>query len=36
MKKLLSVFIISLLFTAGITALEVNERELKVARNETI
>ncbi|MBP5603885.1 MAG: hypothetical protein J6X78_14280 [Treponema sp.] len=36
MKKLLSVFIISLLFTAGITALEVNEPELKVAGNETI
>ena len=36
MKKLLSVFIISLLVEAGLTALEVNEPELKVAGNETI
>ena len=36
MKKLLSVFIISLLVAAGLTALEVNEPELKVAGNETI
>ena len=36
MKKLLSVFIISLLFAAGLTALEVNEPELKVTGSETI
>ena len=36
MKKLLSVFIMSLLITAGLTALEVNEPELKVTGNETI
>ena len=36
MKKLLSVFIVSLLFAAGVMALEVNEPELQVTGNETI
>ena len=36
MKKLLSVFVISVLFLAGVSALEVNEPELKVTGSETI
>ena len=36
MKKLLSVFIISLLISTGLTALEVDEPELQVTGNETI
>ena len=36
MKKLLSVLMISILMVAGLTALEVDEPELRVTGSETI
>ena len=36
MKKIFSLFIISLIFMSGLTALEVNEPELRVTGSETI